>query len=107
MSLGRAVIDGISVPVTSVSLHGGKLILQCTLAGPVRASAGGAVTIFGDDDAGICQGYSDEVSWPEVKEGETLMVSVRMQVANCYGDAEGDEAVQEESGDLRPSRLHS
>jgi hypothetical protein len=89
--MGHALIEGISVPVTEVSLRGGGIVFKCVLTGPVAAVEGGAVTIFGEDGTGICQGYCGDVSWIAVAPGETLMVKVEMKMDRCYGDAEAQD----------------
>lgn len=86
--IGHAVIEGIRVPVTRVSLRDGGLILWCTLTGPLPPVDGGTVTIFGEDGAGICQGYCKDVRWKDVRTGDVLHVKISMQVGYCYGDAE-------------------
>jgi hypothetical protein len=85
--MGTAVIRGIRVPVTGVSLRESRIFLSCTLRGPVPAVSGGPVTIFGADGTGICQGDCDGLSWPEVGPDEMLMVSIDMRMEMCHGEA--------------------
>jgi hypothetical protein len=53
----------------------------------VAAVDGGAVTIFGEDGTGICQGYSS-VRWEKIHSWKTLIVEISMQMDTCFGDAE-------------------
>lgn len=85
---GHVVASGTLVPVTEIALRGGKVILTCTATGPIPASDDvGAVTVFGED--GICfgQGYCN-LTWPEVRPCDTLLLTITMGVDRCYGDAE-------------------
>lgn len=86
------MIEGTRLPVAEVSLRGGQVVFQCMLQGPVTAVDGGAVTIFGEDGLGICQGYCEEVRWKDVALGEVLMVYVAMRMDSCYGSAEAQPA---------------
>lgn len=86
--LGHAVVNGLHIPVTGVSLRQGMVVFQCTLAGPVAPMDGAAVTIFGEDGRGICQGNCDDVRWRRVLQGESLLLEIRMIMDRCYGDAD-------------------
>jgi len=85
---GYVAAGGIRIPVTEISLRESRLTLRCALAGPAQEFSGGAVTIFGEDGSGICQGYCDDLRWREVAEGEALEVTINMQMERCLGDAE-------------------
>lgn len=84
---GAAVIDGIRLPVTDVRLRGGRMVFWCTVAGPVRAVDGVfAVTVFGEDGTGICQGDC-AVRWCDVGPEESLAFRIGLRMDECWGDA--------------------
>jgi hypothetical protein len=85
--LGEALVEGIRIPITDISLRGSQMVFRCMLRGPVAAVDSGTVTIFGEDGSGICQGHSS-VKWKEIHSWETLKVEINMQMDTCYGDAE-------------------
>lgn len=85
--MGHVVVDGIRLPIDSMALHGGKLVLTCAVRGPLPARQGGAVTVFGDDGGGVAQGYSN-VSWAEVGPSQVLSCEITMGFESCHGDAE-------------------
>jgi hypothetical protein len=86
--IGHAVVEGIRLPILEIRLRDGGMDLRCHLEGPVSAVEGGAVTVFGEDGTGICQGRCDGARWQAVGPGETLTVRLEMKITWCYGDAE-------------------
>jgi hypothetical protein len=84
---GEALIEGIRIPITGIVLRKGQMVFRCAKRGPVAAVDGGAVTIFGEDGTGICQGYSS-VRWEKIHSWKTLIVEISMQMDTCFGDAE-------------------
>lgn len=84
---GYVVVNGRCFPVTEMRLAGGKMCLTCAVQGPVPTFEGGAVTVFGADGIGVCQGDS-LVTWPDVRPEDTLVVHISMAWDSCYGDAE-------------------
>ena len=89
---GYIVVRGVQFPVTGIRLAQGKVILACTVPGPVAAyDAVTPVTVFGEDGLGVCQGDC-LLQWLEVGPGDTLQVQVLLAMNRCYGDAEELEA---------------
>jgi hypothetical protein len=86
---GYLMVDGVRIPVVGVSLARGKTTLHGQKRGPLAASAPGAraLTVFGADGIGICQGYTS-ASWPELGFLDVLDLNVDMSMTTCYGDAE-------------------
>jgi hypothetical protein len=85
---GYVIVDGHKIPVTEIRLTGGKMKLTCEVAGPLPSYTGnGPVTVFGEDDVGVCQGYCF-MTWAEVRARDLLTVRVWMAVESCYGDSE-------------------
>ena len=86
---GYVVVNGIRLPIVDVTLAGGYIKFLCRRPGPVRASDPSpmAVTLFGADDVGVCQGLSN-TSWRKVRKGEFLDFVVTFRSDTCYGDAE-------------------
>lgn len=87
-SFGHAVVNGLHIPITGIRLCRSMVVLQCTLNGPVAPMDGAAVTIFGEDGTGICQGSCEDVRWPRVPSGGHLVLELRMTMDRCYGDAD-------------------
>jgi hypothetical protein len=80
--------SGVRVPIVAIRLLGGKMHLTCMAAGPLPASSEAcAVTVFGEDGAGVCQGYCG-VTWREAGPLDTLTLRIALDMARCYGDAE-------------------
>jgi hypothetical protein len=85
---GYAMVEGHRFGVTGISLAGGKILLRVTRRGPAPAFDGpAAVTVFGEDDLGICQG-NVHLDYGEVGEREALTVTINMKMDKCFGDAE-------------------
>ena len=87
---GYAVIDGLRLPMTRISLEGGQALFHCRKPGPLQPRAAGSpvlVTIFGEDGIAVCRGYTG-ASWAEVPDGSVLEFTVRMSMNDCKGDAE-------------------
>ena len=85
---GHAVIDGLRMPITGMSLQNGMIVFWASMQGPMAASGGiRPVTIFGEDGLGICQG-DVSLSWPDLSKREVLKLSITMTMKQCYGDGE-------------------
>lgn len=81
------MVDGHRLGISSITLRGGKIVLTCTAKGPLPACDGGAITVFGEDGAGVCQGYS-VFAWSEISPYEMLSFNVAVGFESCHGDAE-------------------
>lgn len=86
---GYLMVDGLRIPVVAVSLVGGNAVFRGQAHGPLAASAPGAraLTLFGSDGVGICQGYTN-ASWRELGSLDVLDLQLGMGMTTCYGDAE-------------------
>ena len=85
---GYVIVDGHKIPVTEIRLDGGKIKFVCERRGPVPSYSGtGPVTVFGEDDIGVCQGYC-AMAWADVRPHDLLTLRVWMGMEQCYGDAE-------------------
>jgi hypothetical protein len=74
---GYIVVAGVRVPIVRVSLREGGIFLLVEKHGPLPA-AEGPVTIFGEDDLGVCQTPSG-LKWREIKPGETLSLELHLK----------------------------
>lgn len=79
--IGYAVVNGVTAPITSFSMHSGKLWFTAVVSGPLKA-ASGPVTLFGADLQGICQGGETE-GWRNVGPDEVLKFSISMVMDQC------------------------
>lgn len=73
MSMGLVVCAGIAVPITSVRLDGGKLVITAERPGPLRA-ASGPVVLYGADGAPAAR--ADYGLWPRCPAGRALRVAI-------------------------------
>lgn len=81
--LGAMIIGGVTVPITSVELTGGRIVFVTECRGPFRAATG-YVTIIGADGRPIGQAPSD-AELPEVGPDQVLVYRATLRMDMMTG----------------------
>lgn len=81
--LGALVVDEVAVPIRSLRLRGGELLVDAHLRGPAAPVEARAYTLHGDDGQVVYRSTSANdgtIRWPRLHPGDSLAVTVRVRV---------------------------
>jgi hypothetical protein len=87
LMLGYLVAAGRRYEITGMRLRGGCLEICAEQPGPVPEMRNVPVAVFGDDGRGFAQGEGGPglgLTCQEVKEGQTAVITLRLQMTHCY-----------------------